>query len=138
VKLNYDSLRAIADELNDGYSFRSAIGDLNILMTDDQRYNVKVVFEDGKTHDMKAQRLNLFAEEIRLDGYIRGQEGNKYFSISFDPTAVVEDGLEMIVPGDAVEVNTTDDEGDETDDVSVKAVVIKHYYETGVNYKLTV
>jgi hypothetical protein len=135
VKLNYDSLRAIAFELNEGYTFKSAIGDLNILNTDDQRYNVKVVFTDGKSHDMKAQRLDLFSEEIRMDGYVGG---GKYFSLSFAPNSIIEEPLQMVVPGDAITVNVTDEEGDPAEEVQLSAVIIKQHYETGVNYKLTV
>lgn len=135
VKLNYDSLRAIAFELNEGYTFKSAIGDLNILNTEDQRYNVKVVFTDGKSHDLKSQRLDLFSEEIRLDGYM----GNgKYFSLSFNPTAIVEETLQMTVPGDAITSNMTDEEGEPAEEVQVSHVIIKQQYDTGVNYRLTV
>lgn len=135
VKLNYDSLRAIAFELNEGYTFKSAIGDLNILNTDDQRYNVKVVFADGKSHDLKGQRLDLFSEEIRLDGYIGG---GKYFSVTFNPATIIEETLQMIVPADAITVNATDEEGEPAEDVKVNGIIIKQQYDTGVNYKLTV
>lgn len=135
VKLNYDSLRAIAFELNEGYPFAEAIGDLNILNTDDQRYNVKVIFTDGKSHDLKGQRLNLFSEEIRLDGYMGD---GKYFSLSFNPATIVEETLQMTVPGEAIEVHARDEEGDPAEDVQVSHVVIKQQYDTGVNYKLTV
>lgn len=135
VKLNYDSLRAIAFELNEGYSFKSAIGDLNILNTDDQRYNVKVAFTDGTTHDLKNQRLDLFAEEIRLDGYM----GNgKYFSLSFAPATIIEETLQMIVPADAITVNVTDEDGDPAEEVEVNSIIIKQHYDSGVNYRLTV
>lgn len=135
VKLNFDSLRAIAFELNEGYTFKSSIGDLNILNTDEQRYNCKVVFADGKSHDLKGQSLNLFSEEIRLDGYM----GNgKYFSLTFDPSAIVEDTLQMTVPGDAISVHATDEDGEPAADVQVDSIIIKQHYETGVNYKLTV
>lgn len=135
VKLNYDSLRAIAFELNEGYSFKSSIGDLNILTTDTQRYNVKIVFADGKSTDVKGQQLNLYSESIRLDNYV----GNgKYISVTFDPSQIVEDGNQMVVPGDHVHVNATDEEGDPTDDMEVSALIITHHVEMGVNYKLTV
>jgi hypothetical protein len=135
VKLNYDSLRAIAFELNEGYTFASAIGDLNILNTDDQRYNVKVMFADGKSHDLKGQRLNLFSEEIRFDSYMGD---GKYFSVSFNPATIIEEPLQMVVPGDAVEVHARDEDGDPAENVVVNAIIIKQHYDTGVNYKLTV
>jgi hypothetical protein len=135
VKLNYDSLRAIAFELNEGYTFKSAISDLNILNTDDQRYNVKVAFTDGTTHDLKSQRLDLFSEEIRLDGYMGN---NKYFSLTFNPATIIEEPLQMVVPADAITVNARDEDGDPAEDVAVNSIIIKQQYDTGVNYKLTV
>jgi SpoVK/Ycf46/Vps4 family AAA+-type ATPase len=133
VKLNYDSLRAIAFELNEGYTFASAISDLNILTTEQNRYDVKVVFSDGKSHDLKSQNLNLFAEEVRLDGYA---SDNRYFSLTFNPANIVEETLQMYVPADAIEVHLTDGEGDPVDSVEVRTIIIKQHHETGVNYKL--
>lgn len=135
VKLNYDSLRAIAFELNEGYTFKSAIADLNILNTDDQRYNLKVAFTDGKTHDLKNQRLDLFSDEIKVDGYMGNGE---YFSLSFNSTAIIEEALQMVVPADAIKVNVVDQDGDPAEEVEVNSIIIKQQYDTGVNYKLAV
>ena len=135
VKLNYDSLRAIAFELNEGYNFKSAISDLNILNTEDQRYDIKILFVDGTTHDLKGYRIDLFSDEILLEGYM----GNdRYFSLKFNPSSVIEEALQMLVPGDAVTVNTRDEDGDPTEDIEVNRIIIKQHYETGVNYRLTV
>lgn len=133
VKLNYDSLRAIAFELNEGYAFKSAIGDLNILATEAELYDAKIIFTDGKSHSVKGRNLNLFSESIRLDGYI----GNgRYFSVTFDPSTIVEETFKMIVPGEAVQVESTDEDGERTEDIQVSAIVITHHKEAGVNYKL--
>jgi hypothetical protein len=132
VKLNYDSLRAIAFELNSGYSFKSAISDLNILMTDTQKYDVKVQFTNGQSRDLKSQALNLFAESIRLDGYGGRDE---YFSLTFDTSSIITEGNSMVVPGDEVNLSMHDDEGDRQDDVRVVNIEIKQHFDTGVNYK---
>lgn len=132
VKLNYDSLRAIAIELNQGYTFKVAIGDLNILTTDSQRYDCKIVFGDGKSMDLKNQNLNLFDEEIQLSGW--GE--SKYVSVTFNPAVIIEEPLRMIVPGEHIKVQTQDEEGDQADPVEVKAVIITHHKEAGINYKL--
>lgn len=133
VKLNYDSLRAIAFEINEGYPFKSAIGDLNILTTDSQRYDVKINFADGKSLDVTRQRLDLFSPSIRLDGYMNR---NEYFSLNFDPSKLVEELNKMTLSGEDVNISTTDEEGDETKEISVKSLIITHHQEAGVNYKL--
>ncbi|ANY29290.1 putative AAA superfamily ATPase [Bacillus phage PK16] len=133
VKLNYDSLRAIAFELNEGYTFRSAIGDLNILATDSQRYDVKVTLNTGKVFDLKRKEINLFSEEVRLDGYMGGGD---YFSLSFNPENIEEELDKMTVDGDYVKTETTDQDGDPAEPVEVVSLVITKVQEAGVNYKL--
>lgn len=133
VKLNYDSLRAIAFELNEGYTFKSSIGDLNILTTESQRFNVKVSFTDGKSVDINGQNLNLFSENIRLDSYT--SQGN-YFSINFNPANAVEELNKMIVTGQHVHTETRDEDGDPIDEVEVHSIIITHHKEEGVNYRV--
>lgn len=133
VKLNYDSLRAIAFELNEGYTFRSAIGDLNILATDTQRYDVKVTLGNGKVFDLKRKEINLFSEEVRLDGYMGGGD---YFSLSFNPENIEEELDKMTVDGDYVKTETTDQDGDPAEPVEIVSLVITKVQEAGVNYKL--
>lgn len=133
VKLNYDSLRAIAFELNAGSSFRSAIGDLNILTTDKQRYDVRINFNDGTSTEMKRQGLNLFNESVRLDGYT---DNSDYFHVSFDTSKVHTELGNMIVSGDDTRLSISDDEGETKKDVKVESIFITHHLDSGVNYKL--
>lgn len=133
VKLNYDSLRAIAFELNEGYSFQSAIADLNILNTEDHKYSVKIHFADGRIHSIKGQRMNLFDEEIRLDGHLNNVG---YFSITFDPRSIVEESFTMVVRGQDVTVLDTDEEGDEAVTLQVASIEIRQQYDTNVNYRM--
>ena len=49
VSLNYDCLRAIAFELNTGLSFKDAIQDLNIMVTEDEEYIVYLYFDNGRS-----------------------------------------------------------------------------------------
>lgn len=131
VKLNYDSLRAIAFELNEGYPFRSAIGDLNILTTDTQRYDIKIEVANGKDISLSGRNINLFGEEIRLDGYVHG---GSYFSISFDPSNLVEDGMKMTLDGEYVTVHPQDQDDDPAEEIEVKNIIVTHTKESGVNY----
>lgn len=48
VDLNYDCLRAIAFEINNGNSFKEAISDLNIINTSrDSKFNVVLRYKNG-------------------------------------------------------------------------------------------
>lgn len=132
VKLNYDSLRAIAFELNEGYSFRSAIADLNILTTDTQRYDVKIELVNGKEIKLSGRNINLFSEEIRLDGYL---PNSNYFSVSFNPAQLVEEPTKMTIDGEYVTVHAQDQDDDQTELIEVKGIIITHTRETGVNYQ---
>lgn len=134
VKLNYDSLRAIAFELNLGYSFNTAISDLNILTTDAQRYDIKIKFTNGKTVDIKGQKLNMFNETIRLDTHADGD----WLSISFDTSKIKTDYTQMIVDGSDVELITDGDNDLYKKDVKVVSVSITHYQDAGVNYRLAI
>jgi len=132
VKLNYDSLRAIAFELNEGYTFRSSISDLNILTTETQRYDVKVTLSGGRVIDFKDRNLSLFSEEIRLDKYI---DRDDYLVITFDPGNIVEGTNCMTLDGEYVQTELQSDNEDVAQ-VVVESVVITHVREVGVNYNL--
>lgn len=133
VKLNYDSLRAIAFELNSGYSFKSAISDLNILNTDAQRYDVRINFTTGQAVDLKGQRLNLFGESIRLDGH---HEGDGYFNLNFETSAIKNQSSQMVIDGNNVNAFIYDDEGNLREDTHVVSITISQHKEVGVNYHL--
>lgn len=60
--LNYDALRAICFELNNGLTFDEAIADLNIINLDDMEYNVVLSFTNGMRLNSKTY-LNLFSDE---------------------------------------------------------------------------
>lgn len=133
VKLNYDRLRAIAFELNQGYSFSSAIEDLNILTTDNQHYDVKVQFSNGKTEEIKNQYLNLFDDSIELNFYATNDD---WFSINFPTRSMYSETLKMVVDGEDVKLETRDDNTVYTEDVHVSSVIITHFKDTSVNYRL--
>jgi len=133
VKLNYDSLRAIAFELNEGYSFNSAIGDLNILTTDAQKYDIEIKFTNGKLAQIKNRTLNMFSESVRIDSYM---EKGDWISISFNPTKINTESTQMIVNGEDVEFDFDDENTIYTKGMNVQTVCITHHKDAGVNYKL--
>ena len=64
VKINYDCLRAIAFELNNGYGFKESINDLNIIRSEDSRNysKLEVRYKNGRNF-VRVMDLNLFDQE---------------------------------------------------------------------------
>lgn len=135
VKLNYDSLRAIAFELNEGYKFNAAIGDLNILSSDVQSYDFKVEFSNGKTESVKGQRMNMFSERVSFNTC--GENGD-WFSISFNPLDIKNDAGNMFINGENVALDIDNDNEVYTKDVKVKSVAISLHRDFGVNFRMDV
>lgn len=64
VDLTYDILRAIAFELNMGYSFEETLADLNISKEGTPRYNIKVEFADGSIRTAANIRINMYSNDM--------------------------------------------------------------------------
>lgn len=89
VDLTYDILRAIAFELNNGYSFEETIMDLNISKEGTPKYTVRVDFVDGHSRMVSGERINTYSSDIRYL-YFRSTSGRSSDTIrlSFDPTDI--------------------------------------------------
>ena len=91
VDVNYDCLRAIAFELNNGIEFEEAVLDLNIMNIQKERFNVVVYFESGAKIVRKNIALDLFgADEFRLE--IEDEDYNTL-------------GFTTFIPGEATWIN---------------------------------
>ena len=91
VDVNYDCLRAIAFELNNGIEFEEAVLDLNIMNIQKERFNVVVYFESGAKIVRKNIALDLFgADEFRLE-----IEDEDYCTL----------GFATFIPGEATWIN---------------------------------
>lgn len=67
MDLTYDVLRAIAFELNNGYSLEETMADLNISKEDTPRYNIRAEFSDGSVRQAKDREINMYdSEEMRI------------------------------------------------------------------------
>lgn len=65
-KINYDHLRAIASELNNGEAFAEAIEDLNIKAFDKTHYVTTLKFQDGTTQTRHVHdEIDLYANETQ-------------------------------------------------------------------------
>ena len=80
VDVNYDCLRAIAFELNNGIEFEEAVLDLNIMNIQREHFNVVVYFESGAKVVQKNVGLDLFgADEYSL----RLEDNEEYNTLGF-------------------------------------------------------
>lgn len=89
VDINYDCLRAIAFELNLGVSFADAIKDLNIVNVDHERYNLTIMFKDGKKVRTSTGNLDLFSD----DEFKEVIYGDFKFELSFIPSDAMYNSL---------------------------------------------
>lgn len=112
VNLNYDCLRAIAFELNEGVSFKETIGDLNIVkLYDRTRYDVMLHFKNGLVATRKSYPLDLFGEsEESL--WLGDQRGREYVEVSFNVRSAEFDSktFSYIIKANDISVRYDDDE----------------------------
>ncbi len=132
VSLNYDCLRAIAYELNRGYSFKDAISDLNIMTTDEEAYSVYLYFEDGKSvHNLKFV-TNLYDYDGAMT-FIRffDNDGNFVLDAYFDKMTMTYDMEKgkIIVPPSGIKIkqSSDDDYWDEDEDSDVSVDKVPHF-----------
>lgn len=63
VDLNYDCLRAIAFEINNGESFQDSVRDLNIINLSEDYYDFTLHFKNGSPMYVKNIQADFFADE---------------------------------------------------------------------------
>ncbi len=147
VKLNYDCLRAIAFELNAGVSFKEAIGDLNIINLEKERYSITLKYENGMTAIRKCYYMDIFSDDEEVDTWLEDKHGYEYVSVQFDPSIAEWSTVvgANIVPAEEIRLTYSNYDGDEPE---VKALVeaaktskplyavIKREYDKNIHYAL--
>lgn len=128
VDITYDYLRAIAFELNQGYTFEEALQDLNITRVSDITFDVTITLNNGEVYYAYGQYIDLY------DGntcYIRGNIGReKSVLIYFSPKDVELVNGNLILTKDKVNISIDEDEfwdleGDEKKEAIAKAKALK-------------
>lgn len=98
VDISYDVLKAIAFEMNNGYSFKESIADLNMINDEDVLYNILVEFSDGVVSDT-TQEVDLFRGEFEIRGLSRPDE-DRYINVFIkNPEIVYNNGNLEIING---------------------------------------
>ena len=138
VDMPYDYLRAIAFELNQGYSLREAMSDLNITRTDTTRFDIIVFLSNGLRFDEWNYTID-FNEHERQYFRVRRYDKDNYphdFSIGLDLSkAQIADGDFVMTEGftqphwDSYDFEGSDEECDKlarewNDNVEITKVVL--------------
>jgi len=123
ISLNYDCLRAISFELNNGISFADAIADLNIMTTEDEEYKVYLFFDNGKCVHNLRYSTNLYDYDESMT-FIRFYDDNGKFVLDafFDKSFIKYDMSKgkVLVPAEGIKIKKPDDDDDcyyDNDDV---------------------
>lgn len=122
--LTYDILRAIAFELNNGYSFEETLADLNISKESTPRFDVTAEFADGAKSTAIDERIDLYSpDRIYLWFYLRKGRDTKAVRLDFRPCDVVFDMDHAEITLDPEKVERYVDEDDfKMDDAEDKAL----------------
>ena len=116
VGLNYDCLRSIAFELNQGLSFSDAIKDINIVNVEKEPYSIIICFDDGTVYQNNKFYMDSFSkDEIEVE--LHEKRGGYAGEITFLPYKLQFDSRTGNLFIDATEVEldyiTYDDEDKE-------------------------
>lgn len=106
IPLNFDCLRAIAFELEDGSSFKEACACLNIINWDEVEYNVTCIFNNGAVITCKTGEIDLYSSDKQSCTYSTDELGY-FLTTSFSPASVRFDAIKMatIIDGKNVALN---------------------------------
>ena len=105
TNITYDILRAIAFELNNGYSFEETLEDLNISKEEAPRYDMVAEFADGSRWHCNNESVDMFTDSERYYWFSEPKSDRKLIRLSFEPADIVMDvaSAEMSLAGDLVD-----------------------------------
>ena len=146
TEVTYDYLRAIAFDLNQGYSLEDSLSDLNISGTTNNYYDITAYMADGSVYTNMNYRLNLCdrgTEWIWLRSMNRtSQHEDHNIQVGFSPSHIELVDGELIVPVNKIQLSRDDSddwnkEDDEVKDLEQKfksRQIIKLTIEKCINY----
>lgn len=111
INLNYDCLRAIAFELNQGSDFKEAVADLNILNVNREDYNVTLYYETGEMLHQYRFRTNLYSNDENFSWITLYDESeHEVAEVRFNKRNIVYDTAQksLIIPGDKLKLDYED------------------------------
>lgn len=101
IDMPYDYLRAIAFELNQGYSLKEAMGDLNITRAADMHFNIKVYLSNGLCFEAYNKCIDFSEHDNQYIYAQRWHENSDHFPnsirVCFIPATAHMVGTEYII-----------------------------------------
>ena len=146
TEVTYDYLRAIAFDLNQGYSLEDSLSDLNISGTTNNSYDITAYMADGSVYTYMNYRLNLCdrsTEWVWLRSLARtSQHEDRNIQVGFSPSHIELVDGELIVPIDKIQLGRDDSNDWEKEDDEVKDLeqkfrgrqIVKLTVEKCINY----
>lgn len=123
INITYDYLRAIAFELNQGYSLEEALGDLNITRTSDVRFDMLITMHDGYQYMVYSQSFDLYDKENRWHRAY-GDRGNS-IRFSFKPCDITFKGNQLTLDGSKTSLYVDEDDFWDLPDDQREAAIAK-------------
>ena len=114
ISLNYDCLRSIAFELNNGSDFASAVIDLNIMTTENEEYDVTLYFEGGLSLHQLRYRTNLYHDDGLMEQIHLYDDDCRYvLSAYFDRRMARYDMSRnaILIPADGIKIKSKSNDG---------------------------
>jgi hypothetical protein len=123
TEVTYDYLRAIAFDLNQGYTLEECLADLNISGTTNNDYDITAYFSDGTAYTVMNYSINLCSRNmdwvwLRKIGYL-SQHENKHLHLGFCPSDIQLVNDELIIPTDKIQIGRDDSDDWEKEDAEV-------------------
>ena len=109
AEMTYDYLRAIAFDLNQGYSLEESLIDLNISSTTVAEFDIIVYFNNGDSYISMNEKLNLCRKD-HYGTWLRKQSHEnttkrECIYARFYPTDAIAVNGELIIPPDKIELS---------------------------------
>lgn len=137
ANVTYDYLRAIAFDLNQGYSLDESLKDLNISSVTRSDFDIYLQMSDGSVYTVMNERLNLCQNDKHWVWARKFGNSRACIQLGFSPSAVVFENNELIIPlNDNVEINRDRSEDYERDESEVKAIAAEFNNIHAVKLKL--
>ena len=109
TEMTYDYLRAIAFDLNQGYSLEDSLSDLNISGATNNYYDITAYMADGSVYTCMNYHINLCDRGMEwvwlrsLDNF--SQHGDYNIQVGFSPSHIELMDGKLIVPPDKIQIN---------------------------------
>ena len=123
INMTYDFLRALAFELNQGYSLDETLSDLNIQRTSDIKFNISITLSDGRLFTAYEQAIDLYSDK-KIGCRVYGPNSVSLW-FSFLPTDIKSVNNQLVLSPEKVQFVFDDDDYWDLDGEEKKAAIAK-------------